>query len=72
MKAIHNTTTLQAIHNAAMMHASEAQSVLAIMAAMHINQFGRYDARKQVANLTADPRLVRLARQLAAATRAGV
>ena len=72
MKAIHDTTTTKAIHTAAMLKASESPSVLAILAAMNINRLGRYAARKQVANLTADPRLVRLARQLAAATRAGV
>ncbi len=60
-----------AIHGHALVRATEYSTVCAILAAHNIDKWGRYAARNEAANTHADPSLVRLARQLAAATRAG-
>ena len=60
-----------AIHGHALVRATEYNAVCAILAAHNTDKWGRYAARNEGANVVADPRLVRLARQLAAATRAG-
>lgn len=60
-----------AIHGQAVARATEYSAMCAILAAHNIDKWGRYAARNETANLLADPCLVRLARQLAAATRAG-
>lgn len=61
-----------AIHAQALARSTNGTAFLAIVAARNIDRYGRYASRNEVSNVLADPRLVRLARQLAAATRAGV
>ena len=63
-------TTTQ-IHCQAVALASTRAAQIAIIAAANLNSWGRYAARNETCNKLADPRLVRLARQLAAATKAG-
>lgn len=61
-----------AIHCHALARATEYSAVCAILAAHNIDKWGRYTMRNDWAIIVADPRLVCLARQLAAATRAGL
>ena len=63
-------TTTQ-IHRQAIALASTSDAQIAIIAASKLNRWGRYAARNDTCNKLADHRLVRLARQLAAATKAG-
>jgi hypothetical protein len=63
--------TITSIHKAARMRAQDLETRLAIDAASNINRLGRLGSRNKLARHIADPRLVRLARQLAAATKAG-
>ena len=63
-------TTTQ-IHWQAIARTSDSYTRIVIIAANNINKWGRYAARNEACNKLADPRLVRLARQLAAATKAG-
>lgn len=78
MKAIYNPAiparalSRSAIHAQALARSTNGTAFLAIVAARNIDRYGRYASRNEVSNVLADPRLVRLARQLAAATRAGV
>lgn len=60
-----------AIHCHALGRATEYSSVCAILAAHNTDKWGRYAARNAAANIVADSRLVCIARQLAAAQRAG-
>lgn len=60
-----------AIHAQALAYSTTRDASIAIIAAHNIDRYGRYAASTQSCNMQADPRLVRLARQLAAATRAG-
>ena len=55
-----------AVSNAVRSHA-EPEAVAAIIAALNIHRYGRHAARNQSCNKVAPTRLVRLARQLAAA-----
>lgn len=63
--------TITQIHCQAIALASTSDAQIAIIAAFNLNRWGRYATRNETCNMLADPRLVRLARQLAAATRAG-
>lgn len=64
------TITHYQAHTLALPNASDMQAKEAIRAAANIARYGRHAARRMGCNLVADPRLVRLARQLAAANAA--
>lgn len=64
------TITHYQAHTLAMPRATLQSTQTAILAAMNISKLGRHAARNKGANVAADPRLVRLARQLAAANAA--
>ena len=64
------TITIYQAHTLALPHATSPQAKEAIRAAINIARYGRHAARRMACNLSADARLIRLARQLAAANAA--
>lgn len=64
------TITHYQAHTLAMPRTSDLRALAAITAAANIARYGRHVASRTEINKAADPRLVRLARQLAAANAA--